>query len=119
MDNISWLSVLCSAGIFATTIQAQDFKDTVGDKMIGRKTLPIVYPSIARPTLMLMLAAWSIGLSLLWKLSAQSALWFNLLGMAVGGRYISTTNMKADQRSFYLYNVRNHPSYMKTNSIAN
>lgn len=106
IDSISWWSCLCSAGIFATTIQAQDFKDTVGDKLIGRKTLPIVYPDIARPTLMLALAIWSIGLSLLWQLSAQTALAFNILGMAVGGRFISKTNCKADQRSFYLYNVR-------------
>lgn len=106
IDSISWWSCFCSAGIFATTIQAQDFKDTVGDKLIGRKTLPIVYPDIARPTLMLSLAIWSIGLSLLWQLSAQTALAFNILGMAVGGRFISKTNCKADQRSFYLYNVR-------------
>ncbi|KAH8108268.1 UbiA prenyltransferase family [Phellopilus nigrolimitatus] len=105
LDSISLLSVLCSAGIFATTIQAQDFKDIAGDALVGRRTLPLVYPSIARPTLMLALAAWSIGLSKVWGLNKESALAFNLLGVAVGGRFIAKNTMKSDQRSFYLYNV--------------
>lgn len=105
LDNISWLSVLCSAGIFATTIQAQDFKDTEGDALVGRHTLPLVHPTLARPTLLFALAAWSAGLSMVWGLNVEMALAFNVLGAAVGGRFLAKTSMKADQRSFYLYNV--------------
>ena len=105
MDNISIVSVLCSVGIFATTIQAQDFKDVEGDKLVGRKTLPIVAPNVARPTLMLALAAWSIGLSALWQLSVGATLVFNFLSLSVGVRYMLFEGVKADQRSFYLYNV--------------
>ena len=43
------MAVIASAGIFLTTIQAQDFKDTEGDRLIGRKTLPIV---VAEPMLL-------------------------------------------------------------------
>ena len=107
LDNISWLSVLCSAGIFATTIQAQDFKDTEGDRLVGRKTLPLVAPTIARPTLLLALMTWSVGLSALWRLSTEVALAFNILALAVGGRYVAFNTIKADQHSFYLYNVSN------------
>ena len=32
LDNVGVMSVLASVGIFATTIQAQDFKDTDGDR---------------------------------------------------------------------------------------
>lgn len=99
------MSVLASAGIFATTIQAQDFKDTEGDRLVGRKTLPIVAPTIARPTLMLALMLWSVGLSALWGLSTWSALAFNVLAFTVGMRFVSLDSIKADQRSFYLYNV--------------
>ncbi|KAL5476971.1 hypothetical protein ACEPAI_3157 [Sanghuangporus weigelae] len=105
LDNISWLSVLCSAGIFATTIQAQDFKDTEGDRLVGRKTLPIIAPGVARPTLMLALLAWSVGLSALWHLSTRASLAYVVLALAVGARYVTLNSIKSDQRSFYLYNV--------------
>ena len=77
LDNVGVMSVLASVGIFATTIQAQDFKDTDGDRLVGRKTLPIVAPYTARPTLMLALMLWSVGLSSLWGLSISAALAFN------------------------------------------
>ncbi|KAF5344479.1 hypothetical protein D9758_014139 [Tetrapyrgos nigripes] len=58
LDQIAIYSVCISTGIFATTIQAQDFKDIPGDRMIGRRTLPIVLPDIARETLMIALLFW-------------------------------------------------------------
>ncbi|OCB91950.1 hypothetical protein A7U60_g749 [Sanghuangporus baumii] len=54
---------------------------------------------------MLAVAAWSIGLSKLWGLNMETALMFNALGLAVGGCFLATNSVKADQRSFYLYNV--------------
>ena len=105
LDNVGVMSVLASAGIFATTIQAQDFKDTEGDRLVGRKTLPIVAPYTVRPTLMLALMLWSVGLSALWGLSIYAALAFNILSFTVGMRYVSLDSVKDDQRSFYLYNV--------------
>ena len=105
LDNVGVMSVIASAGIFATTIQAQDFKDTEGDRLVGRKTLPIVAPYTARPTLMLALMLWSVGLSALWGLSIYAALAFNILSFTVGMRYVSLDSVKDDQRSFYLYNV--------------
>lgn len=97
--------MLASAGIFATTIQAQDFKDTEGDRLVGRRTLPIVAPNVARPTLLLALSAWSIALSFAWRLNSLFTVLFNVLALAVGGRYVALDGVKADQRSFYLYNV--------------
>lgn len=99
------MSVLASAGMIASTIQAQDFKDAEGDRLVGRKTLPIVAPTVARPTLMLALMLWSVVLSALWGLSTLSALAFNLLAFVVGMRFVTLDSVKADQRSFYLYNV--------------
>ncbi|KAI5120552.1 hypothetical protein M0805_000280 [Coniferiporia weirii] len=105
LDSISATSILCSAGIFASTIQAQDFKDIVGDRLVGRKTLPIVAPTISRPTLLLGLLAWSVGLSSIWCLSTVVALAFNTLALLVGIRFMVFDTIRADQRSFYLYNV--------------
>ncbi len=99
------MSVCASAGIFATTIQAQDFKDTEGDRLIGRKTLPIVAPLWPPPTLMLALQAWSIGLALFWQVDVITAFAFNFLSLLVGYRYISLKSIPEDQVSFYLSNV--------------
>ncbi|KAI5120555.1 hypothetical protein M0805_000283 [Coniferiporia weirii] len=105
LDSIGATSILCSAGIFASTIQAQDFKDIVGDRLVGRKTLPIVAPTVSRPTLLLGLLAWSVGLSSIWCLSTVVALAFNMLALLVGIRFVVFDINRADQRSFYLYNV--------------
>ena len=108
------MAVIASAGIFLTTIQAQDFKDTEGDRLIGRKTLPIVAPRIARPTLMMALMAWSIGLSLFWQTNLMPTLAFNALALWVGGRYITLNSIPQDQVSFYLYNVSSPSVYAKS-----
>lgn len=94
-----------------STIQAQDFKDEEGDKLIGRKTLPIVAPNIARPTFALALLAWSVALSMIWKLNTVLAIAYNLLGFMVAVRFLIFNGIKADQKSFYLYAVRIHLSF--------
>ena len=54
---------------------------------------------------MLAVLAWSVGLSTLWKLGITVSVVFNFLGLAVGIRYCTLNSIKADQRSYYLYNV--------------
>ena len=103
---MSVTSIITSAGILATTIQAQDFKDTEGDQLIGRKTLPIVAPHSSRPILMISLLLWAIGLSKIWELDPLASSTFILLALTVGVRFMLLKSIKSDQRSFYLYNVR-------------
>ena len=105
MDTVAFLSICISAGIFATTIHSQDFKDTEGDSAIGRKTVPIVYPNVARYTVLVPLVAWSIGLSVLWWLDVLTAAAFTLLAVFIGYRYLNCVSVHADQVSFYWYNV--------------
>lgn len=100
------LAVSLSAGIFATTIQAQDFKDVRGDYLIGRKTLPIVLPSLARPTLSFALFAWSLSLSYIWRLDVLTSYALIMLSCIVGARFVVLHGEKQDQVSFYWYNVR-------------
>ncbi|KAJ7671829.1 hypothetical protein B0H17DRAFT_1244713 [Mycena rosella] len=69
LDEVAISSVAISAGIFATTIHAQDFKDVDGDSAIGRRTIPIVFPSIARYTVIVPLTLWSIGLAFVGSLN--------------------------------------------------
>ena len=105
LDSASVTSILISAGIFATTIQAQDFKDVVGDRIIGRKTLPIVAPDTSRPVLMISILLWSVVISKLWGLDNLASFAFIQLALAVGMRYVFLKSVKSDERSYYLYNV--------------
>ena len=106
---------MCSTFILTTTVQAQDFKDTRGDAVVGRKTLPLVYPTVARPVLMLTVTIWSVGLSYLWKLSNKISFIFCAFGILVGWRFVSRNTCKADQRSYYLYNVGSRSRYHYAN----
>lgn len=54
---------------------------------------------------MIALASWSVALSNIWGLGMGTALAFNALGLAVGCRFLAKKGVKADQRSYYLYNV--------------
>ncbi|KIM76601.1 hypothetical protein PILCRDRAFT_77612, partial [Piloderma croceum F 1598] len=99
------LSIACSAGVLATTIQAQDFKDCEGDFLVGRRTLPILYPEISRYTALPILLAWSIGLSLMWQVDVGLCVLFVLLSLLIGWRLIAKRDVPADQITFYIYNV--------------
>ena len=48
LDSIAIASICISSGILATTYHAQDLKDIHGDRIAGRRTLPIVSPVIAQ-----------------------------------------------------------------------
>ena len=105
LDGVAQLSIACSAGVLATTIQAQDFKDCEGDFLVGRRTLPILYPEISRYTALPILLAWSIGLSLMWQVDVGLCVLFVLLSLLIGWRLIAKRDVPADQITFYIYNV--------------
>jgi len=105
LDTTALCSIIISAGILATTYQAQDMKDIHGDRAIGRHTLPIVLPKVARPSILIGLAAWSLGLVLLWKLDMATALLFMSVGLFTGYRFMARKSVPDDQISFYWYNV--------------
>ncbi|THH17016.1 hypothetical protein EW146_g3716 [Bondarzewia mesenterica] len=105
LDRVAVLSVCISAGIFATTIHSQDFKDEHGDRAVGRQTIPIIFPSVARYTVVVPLLLWSIGLSAIWKLDAFTSVAFMSLAAFVGLRFLTLRTVASDQISFYWYNV--------------
>lgn len=105
------LAIGISAGIFATTIHSQDFKDVDGDRAIGRQTIPIVYPYVARYTVLFPLIAWSLGLSFVWGMGLLECVCFTLMATYIGVRYIVLPGVKYDQISFYWYNVSIRDSY--------
>lgn len=119
LDNTAILAIFLSASIFATTIHAQDFEDVPGDKVIGRRTLPIVHPGWARFTVIATLSAWSFGLWYIWDLDATIASTFCALAFFVGYRYIALTSITQDQTSFKWYNVSVHLWFLFASSSGN
>ena len=89
-----------------TSIHAQDFKDEFGDRMVGRRTIPIIFPpSIARLTVIAPLVTWSISLAFIWRLDMLTSVAYLLLALFVGTRYILYRTVADDQVSFYWYNA--------------
>lgn len=106
LDTTATRSILCSAGVILCTIHAQDFKDMFGDAQVGRTTIPIVYPKVARPTLMFAIIAWSIALTVMWELPPVLCFAFLIFGAFVGWRFLAKSSQKDDAESLTNYMVR-------------
>ena len=92
--------------VYLTTFHAQDFKDIDGDMLLGRSTLPILFPHIARASMFMGMLAWSVLLPFFWKLDWVVSSIFAALGLFVGIRFASRkARVVEDQISFYWYNV--------------
>lgn len=105
LDQTGVLSVLLSVAILSTTYQTADFKDCEGDRLIGRKTLPLTRPHIARPSVFVALATWSVAVSCVWELGPAITVSFCCLGFFAGKRFITFEGRREDQISFYWYNL--------------
>ncbi|RPD56611.1 hypothetical protein L226DRAFT_502096 [Lentinus tigrinus ALCF2SS1-7] len=105
LDAVAMAAVYLSGAIIFTTIHAQDFADVEGDVALGRVTLPIYAPDLARTFTVVILIAWSLGLSAFWNIGPICRALFVVLGGTVGARYYLLRDPKADRRSYVLYNV--------------
>ncbi|TFY66385.1 hypothetical protein EVG20_g4701 [Dentipellis fragilis] len=108
-DNVTMLrttairAIVSSACVILFTIHAQDFKDVAGDAAVGRHTIPIVYPTIARPTFMILMAASSVALSIYWQLAKAAAAAFISLGSLVGFLFLADTSRAGDTLHLLFY----------------
>ena len=73
--------------------------------MIGRKTLPIVFPSLARASVMVALPLWSVCLTCLWKVDVICSAAFVAYAGLVGMRFMMLHDARADRKSCQLYSV--------------
>jgi 4-hydroxybenzoate polyprenyltransferase len=105
LDQTGIMSILCSITVVFTTIQTADFADVVGDKAVGRLTMPIHFPEFSRIVTFAGLVAWSTYLASLWQLGLYSALVFVVWGSWIGFRFYHDRTQKADTFSYVLYNV--------------
>jgi 4-hydroxybenzoate polyprenyltransferase len=102
----SEISFAINALIIVSTIYAQDFRDEIGDKRMGRRTIPILWPEGSRIGIFMVLVAWSIGLCWACELGSLFAVPFCILAVFVGSRFLRKRTAEADQRSYRYYNVR-------------
>lgn len=104
LDQTGIMSILCSITVVFTTIQTADFADVVGDKAVGRLTMPIHFPEFSRIVTFAGLVAWSTYLASLWQLGLYSAVIFVLWGSWIGYRFYNDRTQRADAFSYVLYN---------------
>ncbi|KAH9845978.1 UbiA prenyltransferase family-domain-containing protein [Lenzites betulinus] len=95
-----------NALVIVSTIQAQDFQDTEGDRLTGRKTLPIVFPRSSRWAMPVLLAMWSAFLVAYWHAPVVHGAVLSAMGALGGARFVLYDNAAADRKSYRLYNVR-------------
>jgi 4-hydroxybenzoate polyprenyltransferase len=106
MPTRTLISFAVNALIIFSTIHAQDFRDEVGDKLMGRRTIPIVWPEGSRVWILVILAAWSIGLSWACNLAIFFLVPFCCLSLFVGLRFFGKRTADEDRRTYLYYNVR-------------
>ncbi|KAH9483180.1 Fumagillin beta-trans-bergamotene synthase [Psilocybe cubensis] len=105
LDVPGALSIFTITAILATTIQAQDFQDVIGDIKTGRLTLPIAFPNFSRYTPMVSLLLWVPYLTSVWEIGTVGTIAFTVLTIIVGLRYLLLRSTKDDQLSYVWYNV--------------
>jgi len=105
LEPVAMIAVALSVVIFATTLHCQDFKDEEGDRLIGRKTLPIVFPALARTSVMVGLPLWSVCLTCLWKIDVICSVAFVAYAGLVGMRFMMFQGAQADRMSCKLYSL--------------
>ncbi|KAF5387424.1 hypothetical protein D9757_007796 [Collybiopsis confluens] len=104
-NQIAVRAILLSIWIYATTTHTQDFKDMEGDIKFFRSTVPLVYPRIARPSVLLGMLTWSALLTYIWDLNIIISCMIFALAIYVGVRFCIRDGKVNDQVSFYWYNL--------------
>ncbi|KAF8121062.1 UbiA prenyltransferase family-domain-containing protein [Boletus edulis] len=99
------LAVQLTIAVFTSTVYCQDFKDVEGDRLAGRRTVPIMFPIASRLVVGLGLPIWSYLLCCIWDIDWLCTLAFVAYGCFVGGRFLCLRTRDADKRSCKYYSV--------------
>ncbi|KAF7340800.1 hypothetical protein MSAN_02109100 [Mycena sanguinolenta] len=95
---------LLNGMIILTTIHAQDFRDELGDRVAGRRTIPTEMPKIGRIAILIGLPAWSIVVGCLFSSSKLVSLLLISMGTWVGTRFYLLRTLENDRASYTAYN---------------
>ena len=101
---LEWLGMV-TAVVFST-VQTQDMADQIGDRMRGRKTLPLTLgDDLARWLPAAPLIAWSVACPLYWGVGYMSHMLVGALGLGIVYGTLKFRSNEADKRTFWLWNV--------------
>ena len=100
------ISVTVNALVILSTIHSQDFRDQVGDKRAGRWTIPMAWPEGSRVSILVIMTAWSVGLSWACGLANVLSVPFCIFAVFIGLRFIQKRTVNDDKLSYQYYNVR-------------
>jgi len=98
-------SVTVNSLIIFSTIQSQDFRDRICDEQMARWTIPIMWPTGGRISMLVILTTWSVGLSCACDIAYRFCVPFCMLGVFIGMRFIRKRTADGDQQSYQYYNV--------------
>ena len=99
------LATQLTVAVFTTTVHCQDFKDVEGDRITGRRTVPIMFPITSRLVVGLGLPIWSFVLCCIWNVDWFCTATFVAYGSFVGGRFLLLRTREADKQSCKYYSV--------------
>ncbi|KZT51496.1 hypothetical protein CALCODRAFT_442997, partial [Calocera cornea HHB12733] len=105
LDKTAQLSVVLSSMIVLTTIHVQDFPDVDGDFILGRRTIPIVFPQASRIITPLIMIGWTAILNNAWQLGPVISTVMYILGGVVAARIYANRSTSGDRRTYLYYNV--------------
>lgn len=100
------ISVAVNSLIIFSTLQSQDFRDLVGDTKTGRWTLPMVWPTGSRISMLVIMTTWSVGLSRACDLAHLFSVPFCMWAAFIGTRFIQKRTPDDDQQTYNYFNVR-------------
>ncbi|KAG9309607.1 UbiA prenyltransferase family-domain-containing protein [Chiua virens] len=99
------LAVQLTVVVFSSTLQCQDFKDVEGDRLTGRRSIPIVFPVTSRFVAGFGLPMWSLFLCWIWDIDWFCTLAFVTYGGFVGARFFFLRTRDADKWSCKYYSI--------------
>lgn len=105
LDICSVYALIHITLLITTTIHVQDFEDCVGDARISRQTLIILYPGLARFSVLPITLFWSCYLAQFWEVGILISISYIGLSIVVGIRYQMRRSLQDDRYSYVLYNV--------------
>ncbi|KAL8956500.1 MAG: hypothetical protein Q9193_005998, partial [Seirophora villosa] len=82
-------------------LRHHDFRDRSADKMMGRRTIPLLLPQpVARWSLAASIAAWTVGLLALWRPPVAAGVAFAAAGLACLGGFLRSYEEEDDYVSY-------------------
>ena len=105
MMTRSTTSFVINSLIIFSTIPAWDFRDDIGDRLVGWRTVPTVWPKGSRISIFAMTITWSVGLSLACDLVCHVSVPLYVLAVLIGLCFVRERTANAGVPSSLLKRV--------------